>query len=584
MLRPLRWVCAAALALACSSEPTVFTLTSDKDSAKADGADGINLTASVTKGEKYLDRGEVTFTVDTDGVAFKPIASPDSKPTVDQAKTIVPVSAGEATLRLYSVTRGRVTVTAVFKDEVAKTSDRKTITLSFTAPLIPLAAFEYLGATPSPVPIGGSAALKFLAKSSGGEPIANLPVTFALAPEGAATLAPSGETGNDGTVTAILNAGQSAASVRVTISGGAGEYQRSAESDPIAISGGILNGRNMTLGCTHYSIAGFEKDGLETECTVYGSDNNNAFVQGSQVLFMTEAGGVPAAVSFSSDPAHGGVAKFTYRTQCPQPRDVAPLGLQFGDQGTPCIFRNSCVTPSVDENRTCNPRDGLATLVAYTTGQEPFTDQNDNEAWDDGEDWEDLSEPYVDANDNGTRDADEDIVDVNKNGKWDDKNGKWDARTSIWRMSKITWTGAPVNLELEPGNGLTLPHCQNQVYAGRLMDSNGNPPTAAGSGDTLKATCDSGCKVVKVAAYEDRGSLDAKAPGEVSVEIADAHPGCPSTQCTAPACQQASFRFDVLISRTLDGKGSSSLSDEDLTTLIHDEAGGSPGPRTGFYQ
>ena len=152
-------------------------------------------------------------------------------------------------------------------------------------------------------------------------------------------------------------------------------------------------------------------------CSVSVGDYFGMFVPNTSITFLTEAGGVPATVQISEqggDPNQAGVASFTYRTECPSPKDVAPDDAALpGETGTSCNFWNQCKATPGFEPRTCNPRDGWATLVAITVGQEKFTDKNANLTWDPGEQWDDLPEPYVDANDNGMYDVGEDYYPYN---------------------------------------------------------------------------------------------------------------------------------------------------------------------------
>ncbi|HEY3446383.1 MAG TPA: hypothetical protein VGK67_08455 [Myxococcales bacterium] len=446
----------------------------------------------------------------------------------------------------------------------------------------PVASFAYLGADPAQVPLGGSATVKFRALDSWGTPVARLPVVFSVAPGGMAIVENSGESVADGTVTTTLTAGAIAGIVVVTVLA-ADDNTILKKSDAIAISGGRINAKNLSLVCPHYSIGGFQKHGLEMECTAFGADFSGAFVPGSQVLLLTEAGAVPSSAAFSADPASGGIARFTYRTQCREPRDVPPLGEAAGDPGNPCTVMNPCKANPGIEVRTCNPRDGWATLVAISTGGESFQDLNGNLERDPGEAFVDLPEPFVDANDNGTRDNDpandnvEEFYDANHNGKWDDRNGVWDAYTAIWTSVKITWTGEPTELILTPGNdsgtgaGGASPHCASLQYRGYLKDARGNPPTAASStADRVKATCTSNCKVDKVSPYDDSEGL-------VDVTVSDAH-SCPAP-CTAPGCLPTAFAVDFSLSRTLDAKGTATMED-DLNPVI----GPDPAPRTGLFE
>jgi hypothetical protein len=90
-----------------------------------------------------------------------------------------------------------------------------------------------------------------------------------------------------------------------------------------------------------------------------------------------------------------------------------------------------------------NCRDNLVTMIAVTSGEEGFTDSNNNGTYDQGEQFDDLTEPFVDSNDNGTWDPNERFIDINGNKIWDGKNDRWDANTLIWTEEKILWTGIP---------------------------------------------------------------------------------------------------------------------------------------------
>jgi hypothetical protein len=215
------------------------------------------------------------------------------------------------------------------------------------------------------------------------------------------------------------------------------------ESDAIVVSGGSIIASNFTLQCPRYDIGGFEQTGLTMTCTVHGADVNGAYVPNSKVIFKTEAGGVPASADFAEDTSTGGgIATFTYRTQCKWPIDVSPL---TGEPTNPCSFNSRCgATGTVIESRKdCNPRDGLATLIAITTGSEEFTDLNGDGVWNSGEPFVDLPEPFVDANDDGLYNPGEEFYDANNNGQWDGPNGQYDSNTAIWKEIKILWTGAP---------------------------------------------------------------------------------------------------------------------------------------------
>jgi len=131
---------------------------------------------------------------------------------------------------------------------------------------------------------------------------------------------------------------------------------------------------------------------------------------------------------------------------------IAPLWMQpFAWKQNPVLNYN--VLPDLQEPRRNdpvrgnlfqnNPRDNLVTMIAMTTGEEGFIDENNNGTYDPPEPFLDLPEPFVDSNDNGTWDPDERWVDADGNGSWTPKNGTFDRQTLIWTSERILWTGLP---------------------------------------------------------------------------------------------------------------------------------------------
>ena len=104
--------------------------------------------------------------------------------------------------------------------------------------------------------------------------------------------------------------------------------------------------------------------------------------------------------------------------------------------------------PGTTGSITTNPRDGLVTIIAYTTGEEQFFDENGNGIYDDGERFVDLPEPFIDINDNNTYDPEigERYFEVNTSenpadGTWSAGNGVWDDVTTIWTQTHVLLTG-----------------------------------------------------------------------------------------------------------------------------------------------
>jgi hypothetical protein len=239
---------------------------------------------------------------------------------------------------------------------------------------------------------------------------------------------------------------------------------------------------------------------------------------------------------------------------------VTALGGSTDPARANCSFVNKCgPTGPVTEMRTCNPRDGLATLVAVTTGSEAFDDTNQNGKWDPGEGKTDLGEPFVDANDNGTHDSgtdNEDFYDTNNNGVWDGPNGVWDASTSIWTTYKILWTGGPdfnsagAQASITPANNVTENHCVGTQYVLKILDINGNPPTATSGQDAVTVNPGGNVTVLHISGYYD--GVTSPAAGEkqglVLVDVMDAH-SCPD----CPGCGPEPYTLDFVLNRTLDG-------------------------------
>jgi hypothetical protein len=160
-----------------------------------------------------------------------------------------------------------------------------------------------------------------------------------------------------------------------------------------------------------------------------------------------------------------------------------------------------------------NPRAGIVTLIASTTGEEGCggvitkggcmcgaspcpvcSDTSKNNCF------VDLPEPFIDENDNGNWDPGERFIDTNQNGKWDGPNGMWDAQIVIWKSFRVVWAGSPIF-----GSGYSEVLMGGKVLAAlpalapcstappvtfRFIDLNGNPPAAAafGSSDSVTAT------------------------------------------------------------------------------------------------
>jgi hypothetical protein len=143
-------------------------------------------------------------------------------------------------------------------------------------------------------------------------------------------------------------------------------------------------------------------------CDASALDTDNNQVKSANIRFLAEAGSIR-----KSDDSAGDLPDYVYyprQGEEPLPKDVAPLtgepSVQVGD-------------------KVRNPRDMLATLVAYTDGDNP---QNGDMF---------AGDPFVDKNDNGVRDDDEPFFSADGSGAYNP------AQTSIlWKQVKVVWSGA----------------------------------------------------------------------------------------------------------------------------------------------
>ncbi|HEY0881366.1 MAG TPA: hypothetical protein VGD87_07540, partial [Archangium sp.] len=262
-------------------------------------------------------------------------------------------------------------------------------------------------------------------------------------------------------------------------------------SPPITFAGSVPNGRQFTFQCGpfagpgtggRHAIGAYDATrtliaGISIECTAHVGDRNGDGLEGALVSFLTEAGTIGPTETSSSNLI--GDATILHKTTFPLPADVDPDVFTWTPPGADPTNTGEYLAPLwmqpynwVEDPRNYavgmtytlreprrpdpirlkpdgsgrylnNPRDNLVAMIAVTSGEEAFTDTNNNGQYDQGEEFIDLTEPFVDANDNGTWDTFEKFIDVNGNREWNGKNGRWDANTLIWVQERILWTGLP---------------------------------------------------------------------------------------------------------------------------------------------
>ncbi len=362
------------------------------------------------------------------------------------------------------------------------------------------ATLEFVDQSPAQPRLGEITTVRFRAIDTRGNPQAGTTVTFRLQSEvPGVTLNPTEAITNtgDGVASTQLIATGRVASVVVIATAG----EKSAVSPAVSFAGAAANAEQLTFQCGQvageasggvHAIGAFDETryliaGVKVFCYAHVADRNGDGITGAQVSFITEAGTVgPSSVS-ETDVI--GNAQILYKTSYPLPEDVqpgvwnwvtnndashtgdylAPLWMQpFYWTENPIRDFGSVINPQAPRaeprrvdplrpGRVNNPRDNLVAMIAVTTGEEGYDDNNNNGQWDHidsnsngmvdegelAEPWIDLTEPFVDNNDNSTWDVNERFVDTNGDGKWTGKNNKFDASTLIWVQERILWTGWP---------------------------------------------------------------------------------------------------------------------------------------------
>ncbi|MCK4660896.1 MAG: hypothetical protein KAV82_15355 [Phycisphaerae bacterium] len=142
-----------------------------------------------------------------------------------------------------------------------------------------------------------------------------------------------------------------------------------------------------------------------------------------------------------------------------------------------------------------NPRDGLATIVACTYGEEWFNDKNGNGVRNPGETFDDLGEPFLDIDDDGKYDHEQYqplfnwFSDNNSNGVRDGSNGLWDSGVTIGRVVHILFSGEPDSHNSGwSTDAVTFCACSESIIHFSALDENFNPPAVFKTTDRIDIT------------------------------------------------------------------------------------------------
>jgi hypothetical protein len=240
----------------------------------------------------------------------------------------------------------------------------------------------------------------FRVTNSDGEAVSGQTVNFSLSTDfgGVALDAASGTTDSNGNVVAVVNSGTLPTPVRVTATLGDLEVL----SDTLNVSSGLPEATRFSIyaasnqgscstsptnpgDCTKLEISGFDRFG-------------NPVVDGTVVNVVTNCGGVGQDGASSTGSCVFGSDGFG---RC-LVTWVAPEGWTGGAPG-------SCSA-------------GPGRVLAYTLGEESFTDTDGDAYFSQGDASVEEAEPYLDENNDGNYDSGEFFVDWNENGQYDQPN------------------------------------------------------------------------------------------------------------------------------------------------------------------
>ncbi|MCG8312477.1 MAG: hypothetical protein MI976_04625, partial [Pseudomonadales bacterium] len=146
---------------------------------------------------------------------------------------------------------------------------------------------------------------------------------------------------------------------------------------PLYIGGAIPDQNSFSISATIFNPRGYNYNGSVSEIGIRAADlNNNPAPDGTQISFVTDGGSIERSCT---------------------------------------LVKGACKVNWISQNP--RPADGLVNILARTTGEESFTDNNSNGLFDIGETIEThLSEAYNDENNSGSYELGEFFSDIDNNG------------------------------------------------------------------------------------------------------------------------------------------------------------------------
>ncbi len=272
----------------------------------------------------------------------------------------------------------------------------------------------------------------------------------------------------------------------VTITATVNGTTMSSTSTQVSIGGGVPNDDHLTISTSRWNLEGLGWAGIEAEIFIHMADRfgNYNLLEGTSVSFYAESG----AIDTSGLTDVNGYTSVIFRTQAPVPGDVAPEAWETALQ--------SQVLADYGILTTAHPRDGWATIMASTRGEEGFDDSDGNGVYDSGENFRDTpQEAFIDVNDNGAWDDGTGVdpfeiyMDDDGDSSYDGVNGLWDSDKTIFTDIRLLITNKPEYILTNPSSGFTIADGTSQTFSLIVCDQNLN---ALIGGTTVSISADKG--------------------------------------------------------------------------------------------
>lgn len=288
-----------------------------------------------------------------------------------------------------------------------------------------LGSVEFISADPQSITLRGMSApgqqstsrIKFQIKNDVGGPVVDADVQFELTTDvgGIQLSVTEAKTDSEGFVSTVVQAGSVRTSVKVRATVIKDGVTISTESSKLVISTGIADQNSLSMSLSNHNPSAWEFDGEEVSISIIASDRyNNPVSDGTTIAFFTELGQVQP----SCQTVNG---KCSAIWTSAEPRDLGTLNSLY------------------PRNLTTFNSDGITTVTAMVIGEESFIDSNSNGIFDDGDQFDlisDRGEAFEDYNQNYDTDNDgiadnafdaglDPFIDFNGNGVYDARDGKY---------------------------------------------------------------------------------------------------------------------------------------------------------------